>query len=107
VVSEIASGLNDSRPKLSGLLRDKSIGLIVVENRDRLTRFGLNYISDLLEASGRKLEIIFPGDTNDELVNDFVAIITSMVARIYGKRGNKRRSEKIRRCIEQAAQSDE
>ena len=36
--TEIASGLNDQRPKLGKLLADGSIGTIVVENRDRLTR---------------------------------------------------------------------
>jgi predicted site-specific integrase-resolvase len=106
IVTEIASGLNDSRPKLSALLKDTAIGLIVVEHRDRLSRFGLNHIVDLLEASGRGLEIVFPGDTSDDLVNDFVAIITSMAARIYGKRGNKHRAERIRQCVEQVAQDE-
>ena len=80
VVTEIASGLNDQRPKLEKLLADTSIGTIVVENRDRLTRFGNHYIETLLEAQGRHLEMIFSGDTGDELVDDFVAVITSMAA---------------------------
>ena len=106
IVTEIASGLNDSRPKLTKLLRDMSIGVIIVENRDRLTRFGFNYISELLDIQNRQIEVVFPGDTKDDLVNDFVAIITSMAARIYGRRGNKRRAEKIRKCIEGAADED-
>src|SRR6266566_5575620 len=40
IVQEIASGMNDNRPKLSKLLTDASLGVIVVEHRDRLTRFG-------------------------------------------------------------------
>jgi predicted site-specific integrase-resolvase len=44
VVTEIGSGLNDERKKLEGLLLDKSITIIVVEHKDRLARFGLNYI---------------------------------------------------------------
>jgi putative resolvase len=55
VVTEIASGLNDQRPKLEKLLADTSIGTIVVENRDRLTRFGSHYIETLLEVQGRYL----------------------------------------------------
>jgi len=86
VATEIASGLNDQRPKLATLLADTSIGTIVVENRDRLTRFGSHYIETLLEAQGRHLEMIFSGDTGDELVDDFVAVITSMATRIYGRR---------------------
>src|SRR5215467_2632755 len=41
MVGELASGLNESRPKFLKLLADVSIGTIVVEHRDRATRFGL------------------------------------------------------------------
>jgi putative resolvase len=101
-VTEIASGLNDTRPKLEKLLADTSIGTIVVENRDRLTRFGSHSIETLLEAQGRHPEMIFQSDTGDELVDDFVSVITSMAARIYGRRQSKRRAEKIKQCVEQA-----
>ena len=102
-VSEIASGLNDTRPKLTALLTDKAIGVIVVEHRERLTRFGFNYIADLFEMQGRRIEVIFPDETKDDLVQDFIAVITSMCARIYGRRGNKNRAERLRACIEKAA----
>ena len=106
-VKELASGLHDKRPKLGKLLADSSIGTIIVENRDRLTRFGSHYIETLLEAQGRHLELLFPGDTGDELVDDFVAVITSMAARIYGRRQSKRRAEKIKRCVEQAMKEED
>lgn len=105
-VVEIASGLNDKRPKLEKLLADISIGTIVVENRDRLTRFGAHYIETLLEAQGRHLEMIFQSDTGNELVDDFVSVITSMAARIYGRRQSKRRAEKIKQCVEQAMKEE-
>ena len=63
VVREIASRLNGQRPKLEKLLADTSIGTIVIENRDRLIRFGSHYIETLLKAQGRQLEMIFSGDT--------------------------------------------
>ena len=99
-VTEVASGLNDHRPKLHALLTDLSIGIIVVEHRDRLTRFGSHYIEALLETQGRRVEMIFAGDTGDDLVDDFVAVITSMAARIYGRRGNQHRVAQIKACIE-------
>ena len=105
-VVEIASGLNDKRPKLEKLLADISIGTIVVENRDRLTRFGAHYIETLLEAQGRHLEMIFQSDTGNELVDDFVSVITSMAARIYGHRQSKRRAEQIKQCVEQAMKEE-
>lgn len=96
VVTEVGSGLNDERRKLEKILLDKSINLIVVEHKDRLARFGLNYIQKLLELDGRKIEIINP-QTNDEddLMQDFVSIITSFVSRLYGRRRSKRLTEKI------------
>jgi putative resolvase len=103
VVAETASGLNDNRPKLTALLRDKNIGLIVVEHRERLTRFGFNYIVSLLEVQGRAVEVIFPQEIKDDLVEDFIAIITSMCARLYGRRGNKQRVARMRQCLEQVS----
>src|SRR5207244_6243206 len=43
-VVELASGLNDSRPKLAKLLTDTTISTIIVEHKDRLIRFGFAYI---------------------------------------------------------------
>lgn len=96
VVTEVGSGLNDERRKLEKILLDKSINLIVAEHKDRLARFGLNYIQKLLELDGRKIEIINP-QTNDEddLMQDFVSIITSFVSRLYGRKRSKRLTEKI------------
>lgn len=105
-VAEIASGLNDERPKLRKLLTDARVGVLVVEHQDRLTRFGYGYIATLLEQQGRRVEAIFPTDTGDGLIDDFVAIITSMAARIYGRRNSKRRAERIRACVEQVMQSE-
>ncbi len=107
VVTEIASGLNDQRPKLATLLADPSIGTLVVENRDRLTRFGSHSIETLLEAQGRHLEMIFSGDTGDELSDDFIAVLTSMAACIYGRRQSKRRAEQIKQCVEQVMKAED
>jgi putative resolvase len=106
-VTEIASGLSDSRPKFLKLLADPTIGTIIVEHKDRSTRFGWNYITTLMEAQGRRMEAVFPDDTSDDLVNDFVSLITSMAARIYGRRGSKRRAERIKQCVEQVMQTED
>jgi putative resolvase len=106
-VIEIASGLNDERPKLKKLLTDARIGVLVVEHRDRLTRFGYGYIATLLAQQGRRVEAIYPSDTGDGLVDDFVAVITNMAARLYGRRNSKRRAERIRACVEHVMQSED
>ena len=96
VVKEIASGVNDSRPKLLSLLRDTSITLLVVEHRDRLTRFGFHYIETLLETQGRKIEVVNAAENNKEdLIADLVAIVSSFTARLYGQRRAKRKMERI------------
>lgn len=100
VVTEIGSGLNDSRKKLESILMDRTINLIVVEHKDRLARFGLNYIQKLMELDNRAIEIINP-ITNDEddLMQDFVSIITSFTARLYGRRRSKRLTQKLIREV--------
>lgn len=96
VVCEIGSGLNDNRKKLESLLVDKSITKIVVEHSDRFSRFGINYIKKLLELDGRSIEIINTHDNDrDDLMQDFVSIITSFTARLYGQRRSKRNTEKL------------
>ena len=96
IVTEVGSGLDDERKKLESLLLDKEIDIIVVEHKDRLARYGLNYIQKLLELDNRKIEIMNPV-TNDEddLMQDFVSIITSFVSRLYGRRRSKRLTTKI------------
>ncbi len=106
-VVEIASGLNDQRPKFSRLLTDTAVQTILVEHKDRATRFGYQYIALLLEAQGRRIEVINETDTQDELVDDFVSLITSMAARIYGRRSSRQRAERIRECVEQVYQVEE
>ena len=100
IVTELASGLNDKRPKFQKLLTDASIGTIVVEHRDRATRFGFAYIESLLQTQGRRIDVIFQTDTKDDLVDDFISVITSMASRIYGRRNSRRRAEKIKESVE-------
>lgn len=96
IITEIGSSLNDNRPKLEKLLTDKTIDIIIVEHKDRLARFGINYIEKLLALDDRKIEIVNPQlDEKDDLMQDFVSIITSFCARLYGKRRTKRQTEKL------------
>ena len=96
VVKEIASGVNESRPKLLSLLKDPSITRVVVEHRDRLTRFGFHYIDALFTVQGRTIEVVNPAqDDTEELLADLTSIIYSFCARLYGQRRAKRKTEKL------------
>ena len=95
-VTEVGSGLNDNRKKLESLLLDESVKKIVVEHSDRFSRFGMNYIIKLLKLQGREIEVINEqSNDRDDLMQDFVSIITSFCARLYGLRRNRRRTEKL------------
>lgn len=96
VVKEVGSGVNDARPKLLHLLEDESTPVIVVEHKDRLSRFGVRYIETLLRVQGRRLEIVNESENDKEdLLADLTAILYSFCARMYGLRRAKRKTEKI------------
>jgi putative resolvase len=101
VVKEIGSGVNDSRPKLLGLLEDVNTTVIVVEHKDRLSRFGVRYIETLLRVQGRRLEIVNESeDDKEDLLADLTAILYSFCARMYGLRRAKGKTEKIVQQLE-------
>ena len=96
VVKEIASGVNETRPKLLALLRETDVTRIVVEHKDRLTRFGFRYIEALLQVQGRTVEVVnlAENDTED-LIQDLSSIFYSFCAWLYGPRRAKRKTERI------------
>jgi putative resolvase len=101
IVKEIASGVNDSRPKLLALLEDQAITLIVVEHKDRLTRFGFRYLDTLLKSQGRAIEVVNQAENDQEdLMADLTAILYSFTARLYGQRRAKRKTETVIRALE-------
>lgn len=96
VVTEFGSGLNDKRPKLEKLLKEQDFTKLVVEHKDRLTRFGFNYIEQMLAVNGIQIEVVNNVESDKEdIVQDFVSVITSFCARIYGQRRSKRHTEKL------------
>lgn len=96
IVKEVGSGVNDSRPKFLALLEDQSITVIVVEHKDRASRFGVRYIETLLQGQGRTLEVANQAENETEdLLSDLTAIIYSFCARLYGQRRAKRKTERI------------
>lgn len=96
IISEIGSGVNDQRPKLLSLFASGDYTKIVVEHKDRLTRFGFNYIETLLNTNNKTIEVVNNVESkNEDIIQDFVSIITSFCARIYGNRRSKRKTERL------------
>ena len=81
-MTEIGSGLNGHRPKLMKLLEDPSIGVVLVEHRDRLMRFGVEYVESALLSQGRKLLVADQEELKDDLVQDMIEVLTSFCARL-------------------------
>jgi len=94
-IQEIGSGINDNRPKLMKLLKDKKATKIVVEHKDRLTRFVFNFIKEICEQNNCEIIILNNVEEKEDIIQDFVSIITSFCAKIYGQRRTKRNTEKL------------
>jgi predicted site-specific integrase-resolvase len=94
VVTEVGSALNGHRRKFLALLRDPSVGRIVVKHRDRFCRFGSEYVEAALAAQGRELVVVDSAEVDDDLVRDMTEILTSMCARLYGKRAAANRAKR-------------
>ena len=98
VVKECGSGLNDNRPKLSKIFTERKATKLVIEHKDRLTRFGFNYIKMLFNDCD--IIVVNECETDQDLFEDFVSLVTSFCARIYGKRRTKRKTEQIINALE-------
>jgi putative resolvase len=83
--------MDGRRRKLHRLLDDPDTAVIVVEHRDRLARFGVEHLEAVLSASGRRLVVLDPAESADDLVRDVTEVLTSMCARPYGQRAAKSR----------------
>ena len=69
---------------------------MVVEHKDRLSRFGASYIEEACKHF--KCEVIYINKIQNEkedLIQDFINVITSFCARIYGQRRSKRKTEQL------------
>jgi len=99
-VEEVGSALNGHRPKLKKMLLNPEIKIIVVEHKDRLVRFGFEYLQCAMEAQGRKLIVIDPDELKDDLVQDMIEVLTSFCARLYGRRSAKTRAKKAVESIQ-------
>jgi len=106
IVKEVGSGVNDGRKKLLALLADPTITVIVVEHKDRLTRFEFKYIETLLAIQGRRIEVVNVTENPIEgIIADFVSILYSFCAKLYGQRRAKRKTEKLVQELTEEAQA--
>ena len=100
ILDEVGSGLNDNRKKFHNLLdliTERKISKVVVEHKDRLTRFNFEIIKKLAKGFGVEIEVIdveLNKTFEEELVSDIVSLMASFSARLYGKRSSRNKGGK-------------
>lgn len=99
-VTEVGSGLHGNRPKLRRLLSDPAVTVLVVEHRDRLARFGVEHLQAALAAQSRRIVVLNTDDVADDLVRDVTDVLTSMAARLYGRRSAAKRAKAAMKAVE-------
>jgi len=114
VLSDVASGLNTDRKgllKLFNYVANRQVDVVVVAYRDRLTRFGFEYLEYFFKQYGVRMEAVLgeePRDAHQELVEDLIAIVSLFAGKLYGLRSNKKRKlvEGFKKLLEEARKSD-
>ena len=97
VLSDIASGLKTNRRglmKLFNYVVNKQVDVVVITYKDRLTRFGFEYLDYFFKQYGVGIEVVYcvePRDAYQELVEDLLAIVTSLAGKLYGMRSHKKK----------------
>ena len=95
-VKEVSSGVNDNRPRLTKLLQSDEWGTLVVEHKDRLSRVGFGWFEVLLGIQGRRIVVADAAtEQTADLMDDFVSIIYSFAARLYGLRSARRKTDQV------------
>ena len=93
VFTDVGSGLNATRPGLARLCTQVEAGqvrMVVVSFKDRLIRFGFEYLRRYFASHGASIIVARQAATRsmqDELVEDLIAIVTSFSGRVHGMRG--------------------
>ena len=100
VEAEVGSGMNGARAKARRLLAGPQVTVVVVEHRDRLGRMNTELAEAALAAHGRRLVVVDDGEVTDDLVRDMIEVLTSLCARLYGRRPARNRALKAIGCAQ-------
>ena len=99
IIKDVGSGLNDKRigfNQLTNLVITGKVNKVIVEHKDRLTRFQFNFIKKMYAVFG--CEIIVLDDKEDvsdaeELTRDLMALLASFSGKYYGRRSIESRKK--------------
>jgi len=64
------------------LLNQSDYKILLVEHKDRLTRFGFNYITSWFENTGRKVEVVNEADDDKtDLMQGDLSIVLCLITK--------------------------
>jgi len=114
VLSDIASGLKTNRrglQKLFNYMVNKQVDVVVITYRDRLTRFGFEYLEYFFRQYGIRIEVIYGEEQKgayQELVEDLLAIVTSFAGKLYGMRSHRKKKlvQGFKKLLEEVEKND-
>ncbi|PCN50826.1 IS607 family transposase [Candidatus Geothermarchaeota archaeon ex4572_27] len=114
ILSDIASGLKTNRRgllKLFNYVINKQVDIVVITYRDRLTRFGFEYLEYFFRQYGVKIEVVYgeePKDAYQELVEDLIAIVTSFAGKLYEMRIHKKKKlvQEFKKLLEEVEENN-
>ena len=92
IFEEVGSGMSDTRAKLNRLCdvaAKKEISKVIVEHKDRLTRFNFKIYERYFKSLGVEIIIVeqtLPKSYEAELVEDIMSLVASSSSKVYGKR---------------------
>jgi excisionase family DNA binding protein len=98
IIKDVGSGLSDTRTgfvKMVDLVIKKKINKVIIENKDRLTRFQFNLIKTFFNSYDVEIECVENNNISneEEFVNDIMMLMASFSGKLYGKRSVKRKKE--------------
>jgi putative resolvase len=97
---DIGSGLNENRKQFKKLLKrlpDNDVACVTVEYKDRISRYGFDTFKSFCESLGVTVNVLQEKESKEfeqEFSEDIVALIASYSARLYGRRGGRKRAKK-------------
>ena len=110
IIRDTGSGLNTKRKGLVRLIemaKNHEIKRIFITSKDRLTRFGYEYLEELFAMAGVELTTLQEEENKDlqeELVDDMISLLASFSGKLYRMRGNKKK--KMREIIDSVPEED-
>ena len=92
IIKDVGSGLNDKRigfNQLTNLVITGKVNKVIVEHKDRLTRFQFNFIKKIFKTFGVDIIVIDDKDEIsdiEELTRDMMSLLACFSVKYYGKR---------------------